>query len=300
MSPIAVSVTAPAALAEPPSGVASGLVPPVSPAAMTQRLLRLADEARDWHGMLLRTSTELLAMTDLNVQAGYDADGTGPVVGVGAVRARLGALLESGGAASWLRTGPELSPAGPGDEVDPDPDPVASLLLGRVGDVDALISADSLPSNVAADARWASSGAAIRVADPGPRRRSERYDLVLIEGQPALTVWSDGAGQLWADTVAEPVVVELLRLSWETVWAQAVPLDSALRLREVAQDETKRAVLEHLQAGEKDEVIARALGVSLRTCRKHIAELFVAAGAVSRFQAGARFGRAGLLGGRRP
>lgn len=36
----------------------------------------------------------------------------------------------------------------------------------------------------------------------------------------------------------------------------------------------------------KDEMIARRLGMSLRTCRKHIAESMETLGASSRFQAG--------------
>lgn len=38
--------------------------------------------------------------------------------------------------------------------------------------------------------------------------------------------------------------------------------------------------------GAKDELIARRLGMSLRTCRRHIAELMDELGAGSRFQAG--------------
>ncbi|WP_343308499.1 hypothetical protein [Streptomyces sp. SID5770] len=46
------------------------------------------------------------------------------------------------------------------------------------------------------------------------------------------------------------------------------------------------AVLTVLSQGLRDETIARRLGVSLRTCRKYIADLFDLLGAESRFQAG--------------
>ncbi len=49
-----------------------------------------------------------------------------------------------------------------------------------------------------------------------------------------------------------------------------------------------------LAEGAKDEVIARRLGVSLRTCRRHIAEILETLQADSRFQAGVLAERAGL------
>ncbi|KOG32387.1 hypothetical protein ADK34_09305 [Streptomyces viridochromogenes] len=51
-----------------------------------------------------------------------------------------------------------------------------------------------------------------------------------------------------------------------------------------------------LAQGAKDEVIARRLGMSLRTCRRHIAELLEELGAESRFQGGALAERAGSPG----
>lgn len=50
-----------------------------------------------------------------------------------------------------------------------------------------------------------------------------------------------------------------------------------------------------LAAGAKDETIARELGVSLRTCRRHIAEMMRMTGAGSRFQAGVLATQLGLL-----
>jgi DNA-binding NarL/FixJ family response regulator len=46
----------------------------------------------------------------------------------------------------------------------------------------------------------------------------------------------------------------------------------------------------------KDETIARALGMSVRTCRRHIADIMQRLDAVSRFQAGANAVRFGLAG----
>ncbi|MCZ0982437.1 hypothetical protein O1L60_35735 [Streptomyces diastatochromogenes] len=49
-----------------------------------------------------------------------------------------------------------------------------------------------------------------------------------------------------------------------------------------------------LAEGAKDEVIARRMGMSLRTCRRHIADLLEELGAESRFQGGVLAERAGL------
>jgi DNA-binding NarL/FixJ family response regulator len=49
--------------------------------------------------------------------------------------------------------------------------------------------------------------------------------------------------------------------------------------------------------GFTDEVLARKLGMSLRTCRRHIAALMQDLDAVSRFQAGVRASRASLVDG---
>jgi DNA-binding CsgD family transcriptional regulator len=49
---------------------------------------------------------------------------------------------------------------------------------------------------------------------------------------------------------------------------------------------TEQAIIELMAAGLKDEVIARKLGISVRTCRSHIARLISHLGAQSRFQAG--------------
>ncbi|MDO0929412.1 hypothetical protein QQY24_29860 [Streptomyces sp. TG1A-8] len=58
------------------------------------------------------------------------------------------------------------------------------------------------------------------------------------------------------------------------------------RLPECLTQETKTAIVQLLAAGYKDEVVAKRLGIGVRTCRKYIAELFGDLGAQSRFQAG--------------
>jgi DNA-binding NarL/FixJ family response regulator len=47
--------------------------------------------------------------------------------------------------------------------------------------------------------------------------------------------------------------------------------------------------------GEKDEAISRRLSISVRTCRRHIADYMAQVGATSRFQAGVIASRNGHL-----
>ena len=52
--------------------------------------------------------------------------------------------------------------------------------------------------------------------------------------------------------------------------------------------------------GEKDEAISRRLSISVRTCRRHIADYMAQVGASSRFQAGVIAARAGAHGRAQP
>ncbi|MEU6206564.1 LuxR C-terminal-related transcriptional regulator [Micromonospora musae] len=101
-----------------------------------------------------------------------------------------------------------------------------------------------------------------------------------------------------AVVLREPSVVDYLYRSLEQIWASALPLDDDTTPSSgygVAGDDLKRALLRLLAAGRKDEFIARKLSISVRTCRRHIAEIMQDLGAESRFQAGVLAGQRGLL-----
>ncbi|MFJ4624583.1 hypothetical protein [Streptomyces sp. NPDC088812] len=74
-----------------------------------------------------------------------------------------------------------------------------------------------------------------------------------------------------------------------SAWATGTVFDRSgggNRIPAILTQETKTAIVQLLAAGYKDEVVARRLGIGVRTCRKYIAELFGDLGAQSRFQAG--------------
>ncbi len=88
---------------------------------------------------------------------------------------------------------------------------------------------------------------------------------------------------------------------FEQSWTHAEPFADAVTdgLEAVAKD-IDRTIVRLLAAGMKDETIARRLGMSLRTARKHIADIMETLGAESRFQAGFLSARQGLLGDEPP
>ncbi|HKA69621.1 MAG TPA: hypothetical protein VKG85_10940 [Actinomycetes bacterium] len=83
--------------------------------------------------------------------------------------------------------------------------------------------------------------------------------------------------------VRSPVLVAALRELFERVWTHAVAISHA-DVDEGSDDRKK--LIELLSFGQKDEYVARHLGVSLRTVRRRVADLLAELGAASRFQAG--------------
>ena len=83
----------------------------------------------------------------------------------------------------------------------------------------------------------------------------------------------------------------------DRLWASGSPFgdEREVATRELLNSGLRRALVRMLAEGVKDEMIARRLGVSLRTCRRHVAEILDGLGADSRFQGGVLAERAGLF-----
>ncbi|WP_018353307.1 helix-turn-helix transcriptional regulator [Longispora albida] len=94
-----------------------------------------------------------------------------------------------------------------------------------------------------------------------------------------------GSPTAGAIVIREPSLVAYLCHTFDTAWSMADPYLPAHRGNRMP-DDTKEAITRMLADGMKDEQIARRLGMSIRTCRKHIAELMERLGATSRFQFG--------------
>ncbi|NHC47572.1 LuxR family transcriptional regulator [Motilibacter aurantiacus] len=102
---------------------------------------------------------------------------------------------------------------------------------------------------------------------------------------------SSGGG---ATVLRQPDVVEYLCDLFEQNWQNAAPFGDE-GLTPDLRDSMRRTLLEMLARGMKDEAIARTLGMSLRTCRRRIAEVMDEVGARSRFEAGVKAAQLRLL-----
>lgn len=92
---------------------------------------------------------------------------------------------------------------------------------------------------------------------------------------------------------SKAVIASMQRLAditWRTAWD--LELVSMLERHD---SDVSLAVLRMLNAGYKDEVAARTLGISLRTYRRHVADLIEMLHAHTRFEAGARAASLGLI-----
>ncbi|WP_460723798.1 hypothetical protein [Nocardia heshunensis] len=135
--------------------------------------------------------------------------------------------------------------------------------------------------------RHSARGAQIRVTD------NEFHNALIIDRTVAV-LWSGaGARNPYAYLVREPALLSALHqfalLSWQSGHGLAGPPES------VAIDDTDRAILNTLNLGLIDETAARRLGLSLRTYRRHVADLMTRLGVHSRFQIGVRAAQLGLL-----
>jgi DNA-binding CsgD family transcriptional regulator len=95
--------------------------------------------------------------------------------------------------------------------------------------------------------------------------------------------------------VREPVLISFLCALFDQFWVSALPFTTDGPGYQNVSDDLRRSILELLAQGLKDEVVARRLGMSVRTCRRHIATLMQELGAESRFEAGVKAAQLGLL-----
>ncbi|MEU3402856.1 hypothetical protein ABZ766_02730 [Streptomyces sp. NPDC006670] len=130
------------------------------------------------------------------------------------------------------------------------------------------------------------SGCVVRVAE------CALNEAVLTDDSVAL-VWLGGEGaDRSVSLVQDPASVSALAGLFGAVWNGARAWEeSAGRAR----SETGQRILEALRDGRTDEAAARELAIPLRTYRRYVAEIMREMDASSRFQAGARAVRLGLL-----
>ncbi|MEV4416878.1 hypothetical protein [Catellatospora sp. NPDC049609] len=120
-------------------------------------------------------------------------------------------------------------------------------------------------------------------------------NLVLTDGREVILRTHDDDQAAQTILLSAQPLVHFLRSVFEVSWASGTPLAEIVRLSEKLREETAQSVLTYLGAGAKDEVAARRLGMSVRTYRRHVAEMMRDVSATSRFQAGMRAAELGLV-----
>ncbi|SHG15468.1 regulatory protein, luxR family [Jatrophihabitans endophyticus] len=136
----------------------------------------------------------------------------------------------------------------------------------------------------------AQNGATIRFAPSVPGR-----SLVVDRSVALLPIPTDDPGRHGLAVVRERNVIAWVVATFEQLWSEASPLEDVINRQhdDTELDQTRAAILRLMAEGEKDEAISRRLAISVRTCRRHIADYMAQVGATSRFQAGVIAARAG-------
>ncbi|MGH2710320.1 MAG: helix-turn-helix domain-containing protein [Actinomycetota bacterium] len=90
-------------------------------------------------------------------------------------------------------------------------------------------------------------------------------------------------------------LVDALVMLFEALWERAIPIGSpaGASADELQLSEREKSLLNMLAAGQKDEVIARRLGVTTRTVQRSLSDLMQQLGVSTRFQAGLQVTRRG-------
>jgi DNA-binding CsgD family transcriptional regulator len=115
--------------------------------------------------------------------------------------------------------------------------------------------------------------------------------LRIADDKLALVPLASGAGRT-ALLVRSPPMITLLRRWFEAVWESASPPHAGPELNGLELE------ILNLQAlGYKDAAIARALGVSVRTVRRHVTNILGVLGVSTRFAAGVAAMRRGWIRG---
>ena len=134
----------------------------------------------------------------------------------------------------------------------------------------------------------AEAGEQVRIVADLPSR------LAIFGSNAALMSDSWGVSTGRRLVVREAALVGALTSLFECIWERGVAVPG-LGGAPGDEDAMRRLLLHQLSHGAKDEQIARALGLSLRTVRRRVADLMLELGVSSRFQAGVEAVRRGWI-----
>lgn len=120
-------------------------------------------------------------------------------------------------------------------------------------------------------------------------------DLTIVDEQVAILRTTTIHDEPRIFVVHDPDIVHGFSALYDGVWAEGVELHNFQPHGIEPDDEMAVKVLTLLSNGYKDETAARKLGLSVRTYRRHVADLLARLHVTSRFQAGVQAVRLGLI-----
>lgn len=148
----------------------------------------------------------------------------------------------------------------------------------------------------------ARAGGRCRVAPSLPLSLLITDETTAVLPRPTLAA-PGGADEAEVVVLRHGSAATAMKALFELHWEAATPVESSTDWAAQTQGEATEAegtvltqrLVALLAAGAKDETVARALGVSVRTVRRIVADLMRDLGAQTRFEAGVAAGRAGWL-----
>ncbi|WP_328720259.1 helix-turn-helix transcriptional regulator [Streptomyces sp. NBC_00247] len=130
---------------------------------------------------------------------------------------------------------------------------------------------------------------AVTKAGAEVRSVRELSHAVIIFDRATAFVSAEGEEGYGVLIVRERAVVSFLCAILERTWTNGLTFVGEIKSQNEERalaNSVRASILRLLIQGVRDEAIARRMGISVRTCRRHIAEIMKIAGAESRFQAG--------------
>ncbi|MGW7411716.1 LuxR C-terminal-related transcriptional regulator [Streptomyces sp. NPDC054863] len=128
------------------------------------------------------------------------------------------------------------------------------------------------------------------------RTIGDSFERMIIFDRELAFIPVDGNRDV-ALAIRQPGVVVFLLGVFEGAWLHARPFESQNRAADVSElvSSVRMSIIQLLAEGETDEAIARRVGLSVRTCRTHVAKIYQELGARSRCQLGVLLAQSGLL-----
>lgn len=154
--------------------------------------------------------------------------------------------------------------------------------------------------SIGADVRLPSHACELSLAGALVRTTSSWVpDMMISDRQVAILAADPADLSAGTITIEHPAIIAILANIFDQAWNAAIPLASSRKPQSGDDDceleAAERNLLKLLSVGMTDETVARQLGISLRTTRRHIAALMSHLAASSRFQAGAEAAKRGWL-----